>query len=75
MQKACKAITKKKKPCPIGVDPWRTNGFCHVHDPNGKFRQQQKKKGYKNGPGQGNAKEEGQRRKREKNKGAKFFFF
>jgi hypothetical protein len=39
----CKAITKKKKPCPFDVEPWRTNGLCHLHDPNGKFRQQVKK--------------------------------
>ena len=35
----CKATTKKKKPCPIPAEEWR-NGLCHVHDPDGKFRQQ-----------------------------------
>jgi hypothetical protein len=43
----CNAITKKKRPCPILVEAWRTSGFCHVHDPAGKFREQTKKKGYK----------------------------
>lgn len=38
----CKAITKKKKPCPFVVEEWRTSGMCHLHDPNGKFRQQVK---------------------------------
>lgn len=36
----CKAITKKKKPCPFVAEEWRGNGLCHLHDPNGKFRQQ-----------------------------------
>jgi hypothetical protein len=36
----CNATTKKKKPCPIYVEDWRIGGLCHVHDPNGKFRQQ-----------------------------------
>lgn len=47
MLNACKAVTKNKKPCQIDVEPWRTGGLCHVHDPNGKFRKQQKKKGYR----------------------------
>jgi len=38
--KSCKAITKKKKPCPIPAEEWRTSGMCHVHDPDGKFRTQ-----------------------------------
>ena len=38
--KSCKAITKKKKPCPIPAEEWRISGMCHVHDPNGKFRTQ-----------------------------------
>lgn len=36
----CTALTKKKKPCPNLVDAWRTGTLCHVHDPNGKFKQQ-----------------------------------
>ncbi len=43
----CKAITKKNKPCPIPAEEWRTSGMCHVHDPNGKFKIQQRNKGYK----------------------------
>lgn len=39
----CPCITKKNKPCPIPGEKER-NGFCHVHDPRGKFR---KKHGYK----------------------------
>jgi len=38
--KSCKAITKKKKPCPIPAEEWRISGMCHVHDPDGKFRTQ-----------------------------------
>jgi ribosomal protein RSM22 (predicted rRNA methylase) len=38
----CSAITKKKKPCPIYVEKGRTGTLCHVHDPNGKFKQQVK---------------------------------
>lgn len=40
MHRSCNAITKKKKPCPIYVEEWRTVDLCHVHDPNGKFRTQ-----------------------------------
>jgi hypothetical protein len=47
MQSVCKAITKQNKPCTISLEPWRTTGLCHVHDPNGKFRKQQSKKKYK----------------------------
>jgi hypothetical protein len=36
----CTALTKKKKPCPNNVEAWRDVDLCHVHDPNGKFRQQ-----------------------------------
>jgi hypothetical protein len=36
----CTALTKKKKPCPNKVEAWRNADLCHVHDPNGKFRQQ-----------------------------------
>ena len=36
----CRATTKKKKPCPIKVESWRLNGLCHIHDPDGTFRQQ-----------------------------------
>lgn len=43
----CKALTKKKTPCSIDVEDFRKNGLCHVHDPNGKFKIQQRNKGYK----------------------------
>ena len=45
----CTALTKKKKPCPFNVESWRTVDLCHIHDPNGKYRQQiqVKKKIYK----------------------------
>lgn len=36
----CTALTKKKKPCPNLVESWRNGTLCHVHDPNGKFKQQ-----------------------------------
>jgi hypothetical protein len=36
----CTALTKKKKPCPNLVDAWRNGTLCHVHDSNGKFKQQ-----------------------------------
>ncbi|MEY4332026.1 MAG: hypothetical protein RLZZ196_764 [Bacteroidota bacterium] len=44
----CTALTKKKKPCPNKVEAWRDVDLCHVHDPNGTFRQQvaEKKKFY-----------------------------
>jgi hypothetical protein len=42
----CRALTRKQRPCPLQVK--RKNGLCHVHDPNGKFRMQQKSKGYLN---------------------------
>jgi hypothetical protein len=43
----CKALTKKKTPCRIDVEDFRKNGLCHVHDPDGKFKIQQRNKGYK----------------------------
>jgi hypothetical protein len=43
----CKAITKSKSPCRIDVEDFRKNGLCHVHDPDGKFKIQQRNKGYK----------------------------
>lgn len=43
----CTAITKQGRRCHSKVEEWRVGSLCHVHDPNGKFRQQQKKKGYK----------------------------
>jgi len=43
----CKALTQKNKPCPIAVESWRENGFCHVHDPEGNFRKKKAKKGHK----------------------------
>jgi recombinational DNA repair protein RecR len=48
VQRSCKALTKKAKPCHIIVEPWRDESLCHVHDPNGTFRLQQSRKGYKN---------------------------
>jgi hypothetical protein len=44
----CKALTRKKKPCPIDVESWRESGLCHVHDPEGNFRKKKAKKGHKN---------------------------
>jgi len=32
---SCPVITNKLKPCPIPGESKR-NGYCHVHDPNGK---------------------------------------
>lgn len=43
----CSAITKKGRKCPIEVEEWREFDLCHVHDPRGKFRQQQFRKGKK----------------------------
>lgn len=43
-QLKCTALTKKKRPCPNFVENWRNGTLCHVHDPNGKFRQQVKAK-------------------------------
>lgn len=37
----CPAITRKGIPCPIFGEIER-DGYCHVHDPNGKFMQQKK---------------------------------
>lgn len=39
----CPAITKKGQRCPIDGEEWR-NGWCHVHDPNGKMNLINKKK-------------------------------
>lgn len=47
MVRKCQAITKKGKPCPWKVEHWRVNDLCHIHDPDGTFRQQLKNKGYK----------------------------
>lgn len=47
INRQCTAITKKGKNCPIKVEEWRELDFCHVHDPNGKFRKQMSNKGYK----------------------------
>ena len=44
---SCIATTKKKKACSIIVEDFRKNGLCHVHDPNGKFKIQQRNKGWK----------------------------
>ena len=38
------SLTKKKKPCPNKVDSWRDGTLCHIHDPNGTFKQQVKEK-------------------------------
>jgi 16S rRNA G1207 methylase RsmC len=40
----CTSLTKKKKPCPNKVDSWRDGTLCHIHDPNGTFKQQVKEK-------------------------------
>ena len=40
----CTSLTKKKKPCPNFVDEWRTGTLCHIHDPEGTFKQQVKTK-------------------------------
>ena len=40
----CSSLTKKKKPCPNKVDSWRDGTLCHIHDPNGTFKQQVKTK-------------------------------
>jgi len=40
--RSCSSTTKKGKPCSIFVEEWRTVDKCHVHDPNGVFRQQLK---------------------------------
>jgi hypothetical protein len=36
----CTAITKKGNPCPYKVEDWRSQALCHLHDPEGVFRQQ-----------------------------------
>jgi hypothetical protein len=46
LSKKCKAITKSKTHCKIDVEDFRKNGLCHVHDPDGKFKIQQRNKGY-----------------------------
>lgn len=47
MKLQCPAITKKNKPCPIQGEEKR-NGWCHVHDPNGKFQKQCEARKYGN---------------------------
>jgi hypothetical protein len=42
----CLAVTNVGKPCTILAEKFR-KGYCHVHDPNGKFRQQNPKKSKK----------------------------
>jgi hypothetical protein len=42
----CLAITNVGKHCGILAEKFR-KGYCHVHDPNGKFRQQNPKKSKK----------------------------
>lgn len=39
----CPALTKKGTPCPIDAEESR-NGWCHVHDPNGKMKLSSKSK-------------------------------
>ena len=47
MSRKCIATKKNGKMCFANVTkPWPVS-VCHIHDPNGKFRQQQKNKGYK----------------------------
>jgi hypothetical protein len=38
--RVCSSITKKGKPCQFRVEDWRVENKCHIHDPNGVFRQQ-----------------------------------
>jgi hypothetical protein len=38
----CSSITKKGSPCKYKVEDWRLADKCHIHDPNGIFRQQVK---------------------------------
>jgi hypothetical protein len=38
----CSSLTKQGKPCSFKVEKWRTVDKCHIHDPNGVFRQQLK---------------------------------
>jgi hypothetical protein len=40
----CAAVTKKGKSCQWPVEEWRRVDLCHVHDPEGTFRQQQASK-------------------------------
>lgn len=39
----CRAKTKKGRQCSIEGEPER-DGYCHVHDPNGEYQRQHKKK-------------------------------
>ena len=41
----CTATTKRGKICWNKVESFRTASLCHVHDPDGTFRQQLKAKG------------------------------
>jgi hypothetical protein len=38
----CSSATKKGAPCKYKVEDWRLADKCHIHDPNGIFRQQVK---------------------------------
>ena len=38
----CSSITKKGTACKYKVEDWRLADKCHIHDPNGIFRQQVK---------------------------------
>jgi hypothetical protein len=42
----CKALSRKNRPCPLQAK--HNKGLCHIHDPEGKFRINQKNMGYKN---------------------------
>lgn len=42
MPRECKSLTKKGAPCKYVVEEWRLSDKCHIHDPNGIFRQQVK---------------------------------
>lgn len=39
MSSRCPALTKRGRPCPIDPGP---GGWCHIHDPGGKFQQQRR---------------------------------
>lgn len=42
MPRDCSSLTKKGLPCKYKVEDWRIVDKCHIHDPNGIFRQQVK---------------------------------
>lgn len=44
-QRHCNATTKKGRRCGLPVENFRTAPLCHLHDPDGKFKQQVRAKG------------------------------